>query len=424
MASQEAFGGRIGVTYRVSEPDWSPDASPVDAPNVLLILLGRHGFGNLGCYGSTIETPNMDALASNGLRYNNFHVTPLCPPRGHACSPAATTMPSASRPSLRKATPASQPAGPDQPSRGNAGGDAERGRLRHLRPRQVASQPNAHGSRRTARRVAVAARFRSLLRVPVGGDSPVRSGPHLRQPPGDPSPPPAEGYHLTEDLVDHAIEFVNDLRPSGRKRPFHVLRDRRHALPAPGAKGIHRQVPRPFRRRLGCASRAVLRATDRTRDHSPRHPPPAEQSRRADLESLKRERAEVRVPATGGMGGFLEHTDVQLGRLIDHLRVTGHLDNTVVILTADNGTSQNGGPYGVMNAGASARRNAANDGQTVGAKLGRPEPEEDFDAIQEKLEDIGGPTATATLPGVGRRSGTRRSAGTSRTPTAAACGCP
>ena len=74
------FRGRIGITYQDSEPDWSSPVSPANAPNILLILLDDTGFGNLGCYGSTIETPNMDALAENGLRYNNFHVTPLCSP--------------------------------------------------------------------------------------------------------------------------------------------------------------------------------------------------------------------------------------------------------------------------------------------------------------------------------------------------------
>lgn len=78
---ESTFRGKIGITYKDSEPDWlSPTSPPGDAPNVLVILLDDTGFGNLGCYGSTIETPNMDALAENGLRYNNFHVTPLCSP--------------------------------------------------------------------------------------------------------------------------------------------------------------------------------------------------------------------------------------------------------------------------------------------------------------------------------------------------------
>ena len=50
------------------------------APNVVLVVLDDTGFAQLGCFGSGIETPNIDRLAANGLRYNRFHVTALCSP--------------------------------------------------------------------------------------------------------------------------------------------------------------------------------------------------------------------------------------------------------------------------------------------------------------------------------------------------------
>lgn len=50
------------------------------APNVLFIVLDDTGYGQLGCYGSPIETPNLDALAAGGLRYTNMHTTALCWP--------------------------------------------------------------------------------------------------------------------------------------------------------------------------------------------------------------------------------------------------------------------------------------------------------------------------------------------------------
>lgn len=50
------------------------------APNVLFIVFDDTGFGQLGCYGSPIETPNLDALAAGGLLYNNMHTTALCSP--------------------------------------------------------------------------------------------------------------------------------------------------------------------------------------------------------------------------------------------------------------------------------------------------------------------------------------------------------
>ena len=47
---------------------------------MVVILADDLGFADLGCYGSEIATPNLDALAGGGLRYTNFHVTPMCSP--------------------------------------------------------------------------------------------------------------------------------------------------------------------------------------------------------------------------------------------------------------------------------------------------------------------------------------------------------
>ncbi|NDE59887.1 MAG: arylsulfatase, partial [Acidimicrobiia bacterium] len=51
---------------------------PAGAPNVVVIVLDDVGFGQLGCFGSPIHTPNIDRLAANGLRFNRFHVTSIC----------------------------------------------------------------------------------------------------------------------------------------------------------------------------------------------------------------------------------------------------------------------------------------------------------------------------------------------------------
>ncbi|SDJ08532.1 arylsulfatase [Alteribacillus bidgolensis] len=49
-------------------------------PNVIYMVLDDVGFSDLGCYGSEIATPNIDNMAKNGLRYNNFNATPMCSP--------------------------------------------------------------------------------------------------------------------------------------------------------------------------------------------------------------------------------------------------------------------------------------------------------------------------------------------------------
>src|SRR5690606_16090235 len=81
MAVEEEFGGRIARTQAESTPWWPDPPHPgEDAPDVVVVLLDDLGFAQLGCYGSELHTPNIDRLAAGGLRYTNFHVTPLCSP--------------------------------------------------------------------------------------------------------------------------------------------------------------------------------------------------------------------------------------------------------------------------------------------------------------------------------------------------------
>lgn len=81
VGTSPAFGGRIGKTLRTSEPWWpAPKQARDGAPNIVVILLDDLGFSDLGCYGSEIHTPNIDALASNGLRFTNYTTVPMCTP--------------------------------------------------------------------------------------------------------------------------------------------------------------------------------------------------------------------------------------------------------------------------------------------------------------------------------------------------------
>jgi arylsulfatase len=79
--SGTAFHGVIGRTADESTPAWpAPIRAVENAPNVLMIVLDDTGFGQLGCYGSPIKTPNLDRIAEAGLRFNNMHTTALCSP--------------------------------------------------------------------------------------------------------------------------------------------------------------------------------------------------------------------------------------------------------------------------------------------------------------------------------------------------------
>ena len=73
------FEGRIGRTIAESTPHWPAEPkAPVIAPNILVVLFDDTGFSDFGCYGSPIETPTIDRLAAEGLRYTGLHTTAMC----------------------------------------------------------------------------------------------------------------------------------------------------------------------------------------------------------------------------------------------------------------------------------------------------------------------------------------------------------
>jgi len=85
--SGTTFRGVIGRTIQGSSPAWpEPPRAKPGAPNVLFIILDDTGFGQLGCFGGLINTPNIDRLAENRLRYNNIFVRYSAKRRGRLSS--------------------------------------------------------------------------------------------------------------------------------------------------------------------------------------------------------------------------------------------------------------------------------------------------------------------------------------------------
>ena len=75
---KRAYSGVIRTHVTQSTPWWEEKKSLKGRPNVMYIVIDDMGYADLGCYGSRIRTPNIDALAADGLRYNNFHVNAMC----------------------------------------------------------------------------------------------------------------------------------------------------------------------------------------------------------------------------------------------------------------------------------------------------------------------------------------------------------
>ena len=75
------FPGKIGRTIAASESAWpQPPRAKPGSPNILVVLFDDVGFAHLGCFGSDINTPNINRLATGGLRYRDFHTTAICAP--------------------------------------------------------------------------------------------------------------------------------------------------------------------------------------------------------------------------------------------------------------------------------------------------------------------------------------------------------
>src|SRR3954471_5594595 len=82
-AMSKPFAGIVNVDIRDSKPDWAPfepPKAPDGAPSVVYIVLDDVGFSALGSYGGPVDTPNIDRIAEQGLRYTQWHTTALCSP--------------------------------------------------------------------------------------------------------------------------------------------------------------------------------------------------------------------------------------------------------------------------------------------------------------------------------------------------------
>lgn len=163
-----AFPGVIGRTAEESAPAWpAPVRARDGAPNVVFIVLDDTGFGQLGCYGSPIETPSFDSLAADGLRYNNMHTTALCSPsrsciitgrNHHSNAMAAITELGERLSRVQRRHPVRERL---------LVRDARRARLQHVHGREVPPDAEQPGDGRgPVRPVAAGARLPALLRVP------------------------------------------------------------------------------------------------------------------------------------------------------------------------------------------------------------------------------------------------------------------
>ena len=274
MGVHDEFTGVIGRDWRDSTPAWPVRPEPpAGAPNVVYVVLDDVGYAQLGCYGSIIDTPNIDALAAQGVRLANFHTAALCSPtrsclltgRNHHTNGMGRVA------DLAMGFPGYWGVVPPENGflseilRTHGYSTYAVGKW-HLTPDDETHMAADRSSWPLGRGFDRWYGFH-------GGEThqfvpTLYCDNHSVQPPRT----PAEGYHLTEDLVDHAVEYLSDLRNADGEQPLlPLLRDRRVSLAAPRAAGVDRALPRRVRRRVGRRARADPRAPDRAGRRGARH---------------------------------------------------------------------------------------------------------------------------------------------------------
>jgi arylsulfatase A-like enzyme len=367
------FGGKIEVDIRDSVPDWEPylqPQAPEGAPNVLMIVWDDVGYGAMSVFGGPIETPTMERIADNGLRYSNFHTTALCSPTRSSLltgrnatsnNMACITEASAGFPGISARIPFEN--GLVSEVLNERGWNTYCIGKWHLTPGEETDMSSWRGRWPLGRGFE---RFYGFL----GGETnqwypDLVYDNHQIEQPGQPE----DGYHLSADLADKAIRFVRDARsvspdkpwfmyfcPGCAHAPHHVFAewsDKYKGRFDEGYEAIREKILER-QKELGLLPSAV--------ELSPINPhgepdgitgPDGQPWPQLDFvrpwDSLSDNERRLFARMAEVYAGFVSYTDHEIGRVLDYLEDSGQLENTIVIAVSDNGASGEGGPNGSFN---------------------------------------------------------------------------
>lgn len=347
-AVRQPYGGVVGRTVAESRP-WWPEPRPPGRPNVVVVLLDDVGFAQLGCFGSSISTPAMDALAAGGIRYRNFHVAALCSPtraslltgrNHHDVGVGFLAAFDTGFPNYRGQISPDVPTLPEL-LRGEGYGTYAAGKW-HLAPPTHLTPAGPFHQWPTGRGFD---RYYGFL----GGEEDQYT-PELVSDQHRVEVPDRPDYHLSADLVDRSQQFLADHLSARPDDPFFLYL-------AFGACHAPHQAPREFidayrgafdhgwdvERERVLARQLELGIVPAGTELAPRNPDVRAWD---ELDDAQR-RLYSRMQEV--FAGFMTHTDTQIGRLVQFLREHDELDDTVVLLMSDNGASGEGGEHGTAN---------------------------------------------------------------------------
>jgi len=324
--------------------------APEGAPNVVVVLIDDIGFGATSTFGGAIHTPTFDKLAENGLRFNHFHTTALCSPtrasllsgRNHHNVNVGSVM------EIATGFAGNQGIRPD-----NAKYFAET-----LRQNGYSTAAFGKWHETATWEVSVSGPY---FRWPthsgfdkfygfIGGetnmwDPVIFDGVTKVSKKDDPD------YHFTVDMTDEAVEWVKFQQAMTPDKPFMIYY-------APGAVHAPHHAPKEwiekYKGRFDGGWQKLREETFARQKEMGVIPQEAQLAPMPedikDWESLSKDEKALFALQMETFAGFTEHTDMEVGRLVDAIDEIGVLDNTLFIyIMGDNGSSGEGGLEGTFN---------------------------------------------------------------------------
>jgi len=328
-----------------------PVTAPKGAPNVVIVLVDDLGFGTSSSFGGPCQMPTAERLAGDGLRYTRFHVNALCSPtrqslltgrNHHSVGMGGTTEMATSAPGYNGFRPRSA-ATIAQILQGNGYSTAAFGKWHQTPPRDISAVgpfdrwPTGEGFDKFYG--FMGAEMNHWYPLLYEGTTPV-----------EPSRRPEDGYHLSEDLVDQAVDWVrmqNTLTPDrpfftylalgAAHAPLHVGTEWRQKYSGRFDHGWDRQREITLQRQKELGVIAEDTELAGWADGVPHWDELTENQRLLAARFMET------------FAGFAEHADAQVGRFTDALEEIGELDNTLFIyILGDNGASGEGGIEGSL----------------------------------------------------------------------------